>query len=144
MANELKIESVVADTGILYALADRNDSWHERSAGFIDNYKGRIVVPCSVLPETCYLLNNHLSAFAERVFLESACRKEFTVEHLTVKDFIRCKELLEKYKDLNIGFADATIAAVAERLSIRKILTTDRKHFSAIKPGHCKAWELLP
>jgi hypothetical protein len=64
--------------------------------------------------------------------------------HFNADDLSRCIELLKKHKDFNIGFVDASIIAISERLNVCKILTTDRKHFSMIEPRHCKVFNLLP
>jgi predicted nucleic acid-binding protein len=41
-------------------------------------------------------------------------------------------------------FVDATVVAIAERLKIQRILTTDCRDFSLVRPRHCKEFELLP
>ena len=48
------------------------------------------------------------------------------------------------YADNNIGAADASVVALAERLDTDLVLTLDRRHFSAIRPRHCEAFRLLP
>ena len=53
-------------------------------------------------------------------------------------------EIVERYADLPLGAADASIVAVAERLGIRQVLTLDRTHFSIVRPRHVDAFELLP
>ena len=65
------------------------------------------------------------------------------VENLTTDDLRRTSNLLEQNSGANIGLVDATVVAVAERLKIRRILTTDRRHFSLIHPRHCSHFELL-
>jgi predicted nucleic acid-binding protein len=52
--------------------------------------------------------------------------------------------VLQKYADANIGFVDASIVAIAERLDVRTIATTDRRHFSMFRPKHCRGFELVP
>ena len=66
------------------------------------------------------------------------------MEELTIQDLQRTLELLRRYEDAQIGFVDATVVAIAERLKIQRILTTDRRDFSLIRPRHCKQFELLP
>ena len=53
-------------------------------------------------------------------------------------------ELVEKYADFPLGGTDASVIALAERLGAPIILTLDRRHFAAIAPSHCEAFELLP
>lgn len=144
MEKSYKIDTVVCDTGIIYALADKKDSWHKQSTDFIYAFKGRLIIPSTVIPETCYLLNTYLGSFAEIGFINSLINRELSIEHFNTADLSRCIELLKKYEDFNIGFVDASMIAISERLNICKILTTDRKHFSVVRPKHCEAFMLLP
>ncbi|MBI4698117.1 MAG: PIN domain-containing protein [Nitrospirae bacterium] len=144
MEKSYKIDSAVIDTGIVYAIADKKDSWHKQAVGFVSAFKGRLIIPSSVIPEACYLLNTYLGPASEIGFINSLINRELAVEHFNADDMSRCVELLNKYSDSNIGFVDASMVAICERLNISKILTTDRRHFTVIKPGHCEAFTLLP
>jgi uncharacterized protein len=130
------------DTGVLYALADRDDAWHARSRRFLASAKELLLVPVTVLPEVCYLLHARLGPFAERQFLLSVAAGELTVEDLVDADTKRSVEILERYPA--IGFVDASIVAMAERLKLSTIATTDRRHFGAIRPRHVAAFDLVP
>lgn len=136
--------SAVVDTGILYAMADRDDAWHERVKAFLESQADELIVPVTVLPEACYLMNTYIGRETERRFVLSLLQGEMRIENLTVDDLKRASGLLEQYGDANIGFVDATVVAVAERLRIRRLLTTDRRHFSLIRPRHCPVFHLLP
>jgi predicted nucleic acid-binding protein len=135
---------VIVDTGILYAIADRDDAWHGPVKTYLKTQTDTLIVPVMVLPETCYLLNTYIGPDAERRFIASFLQGEMKVEGMTGDDLRRTSNLLEQYAHANIGFVDATVVAVAERLKIRRILTTDRRHFSLIHPRHCPLFELLP
>jgi uncharacterized protein len=136
--------AILVDTGILYAMADMDDAWHESLKTFFRNAKDVLLVPVTVLPEVCYLLNTHLGQESERVLISAIIQGELRVEGLKEDDFRRSLRILETYSDINIGFVDASLVAMAERLKIQRILTTDRRHFSIIRPRHCHAFELLP
>ena len=136
--------SVVVDTGPLYALADRDDAWHHRTVRFVETTHDELIVPASVLPEAGYLLLTHLGPAAERQLVQSALSGELTIEDLTNADYRRALELVRRYESARIGFVDSTVMAVAERLKITRILTTDRRDFSIVRPRHCKTFELLP
>lgn len=136
--------TVLVDTGILFAMADLDDAWHEPVKAFLQNITDVLVVPITVLSEICYLLNTHLGKESERKLIASITQNELRVEGLTTEDFRRSLQLLETYSDVNIGFVDASMVAIAERLKIHRILTTDRKHFSIIRPRHCRSFDLLP
>ena len=136
--------SILVDTGILYAIADRDDTWHERTRIFLENNTDALIVPVTVIPEACYLLNSYLGQDAEQSFITSITRGEMRVEGLLNKDFARSLELLQTYASANIGFVVASVIALAERLNIRRLLTTDRRHFSFIRPRNFPAFVLLP
>jgi predicted nucleic acid-binding protein len=135
---------ILVDTGPLYAMADRDDDWHSRVVRFLGRSRDELIVPVSVLPEAAYLLAAHLGPDAERKLVRSVIDGEMGLAELTTPDLRRTLELLDRYAAARIGFVDATVVATAERLRISRILTTDRRDFSLIRPRHCKAFELLP
>ncbi len=143
MEKGIKRQITLLDTGIVYAMSDEDDSWHERVRSFIGNSDDMLVLPSTAVPEVCYLLNSYLGWKAEYKFLNSLALGELKIEHFNREDLKRINELLKTYSDINIGFVDASIVAVAERLKVRRLLTTDRRHFSIIKPSHCPAFTLL-
>jgi hypothetical protein len=134
----------LVDTGILYAAADRDDAWNARAAGWLEGFRGRLLIASPIVPEVCYLLNTNLGPAAEIKFVRALRRRELSIEHPVDADLLRIEELLDLHVKANLGFVDAACVAVAERLRITEIATTDRRHFSAVKPRHCKAFALLP
>ena len=59
---------------------------------------------------------------------------------------MRALELDAKFKEMNLGLVDGAVAAVAERRKVYRVLTTDRRDFSAIRvgPQYRQALELIP
>ena len=135
---------ILIDTGPLYAMADRDDDWHSRVVRFLKHSRDELVVPVAVLPEAAHLLAAHLGPEAEQRLVRAVVNGEMALEALTLQDLRRTHELLSRYAAARIGFVDAAVVATAERLRISRILTTDRRDFSLIRPRHCKAFELLP
>ena len=131
--------AILVDTGAIYALADL-----EPVRAFLEGNAHSLIVPVTVLPEVCYLINAYLGQQAERRFVAALANGELTIEPLLLSDLPRCVRLLEIYEDANLGFVDASLVAVAERLNIQQILTTDRRDFSLVRPEHCPTFELLP
>jgi uncharacterized protein len=76
--------------------------------------------------------------------LESIVQGDLPLEYLTEADVRRSLEIVKKYADGDIGFVDASIVAVAERLRVARILTLDRQHFHLLRPSHRDAFDLLP
>ena len=130
------------DTGPLYALADADDAWHERMRDFMEKRDETVLVPVTVLPEVTYLLRSRLGDRVERSFVGSLAARQMAIEPLQQADVERCETLIDRYRDL--GFVDCTVIAMAERLRLSAIVTTDRRHFSIVRPAHRMAFDLLP
>lgn len=136
--------TIVADTGSLYALVDASDAWHKRVVEWWRKNREPVVVPVCVLPEVCYLLHTRISQQAEAAFVRSITDGEFVIEPLEAEDVARAEALIRKYADLELGFVDATVIATAERLDAVEVVTTDRRHFAAVRPRHVGAFRLSP
>ena len=134
--------ALLLDTGVLYALADADDAWHARCRYYVVRTRATLVVPVTVLPEVTYLLRDRLGSSQERAFVDALVRDPLRVETTTRSDYERCAALMEKYPA--IGFVDASVVAIAERLRLSTIATTDRRHFGLIRPRHVAAFELVP
>lgn len=135
---------LVADTGALYALYDAGDQHHLRVRSVVEQHRGSIVVPVAILAEVDYLLLRWLGVDAELDFLDSLESGAFELEPFTPSDLERCRELLERYRDLRLGLADASVVATAERLGTDQILTVDERDFRALVSKQGKAFTLLP
>ena len=66
------------------------------------------------------------------------------VEDLLPEDYARAAELCEQYADARVGFVDAAVLSVVERLGERKLATLDHRHFGLLRPRHVEALELVP
>ena len=133
---------LLLDTGILYAAADRDDNWHARSVSLLRRTQESLLVPVTVVPEVAYLIRSRLGTSAERQFVRAVTNRELAIESLTDADWRRSLALVETYEE--IGLVDATVVAIAERLRLRTVATTDRRHFGAVRPRHCDAFTLVP
>ena len=136
--------SVLADTGALYALHREIDPWHARTRDWLSQARTTLLVPGTVEQETAYMISTRVGPLAEARFLRTAVEGQYTIVDLDPSDVLRAADLVEAYADFPIGFVDASIVAVAERLDIRELLTTDRHHLGVIRPAHCERLRLLP
>lgn len=135
---------VVADSGALYALVDASDGWHARVVRWWEQNRKPVILPVSVLPEVCHLLQTRLGAEAELAFVRSLAEGELQAESLEPDDVDRSIAVMEQYSDFPLGFVDASVIAVAERVEARDVLTTDRRHFSVVRPRHVRGFTLVP
>lgn len=81
---------------------------------------------------------------AEAAFLLSLASGELQLAELTRPDLSRMAELVERYADLPLGAADASVVALAERLNVHEIATLDHRDFTVVRPRHVEALTLLP
>jgi predicted nucleic acid-binding protein len=136
--------AILVDTGPIVAIVNDRDSHHHDVMACIERTTESLVVPITVLPEVDYLLTRWHGSHVAIRGLELATGQDFRLESVLAADLPRIFELMRQYADSNIGFVDASIVAVAERLRVRKVLTLDRRHFGMIRPRHCPALDILP
>ena len=119
------------DTSGVIAAADARDRFHDAAVSALSAERA-LVIPGPILAETMFMLRRRLGTDAERAFLAGLARGEPAVDDRV--DFARVSALLERYDDLDLSFADAVVAASAERHGGR-ILTLDRGSFDAVARG---------
>jgi uncharacterized protein len=136
--------ALICDTSGVFALYDADDAEHHATAAFVELEPGPLLLPVILLAEIDYLLHLRLGPDAALEFLEAVEQGDFTLVPLTRLDLGRARELLVEYHDLEIGLADATIVAAAERLDIPRLLSFDQRHFRAIKPRNFAHFNLFP
>ncbi len=91
--------------------------------------------PQTTLTEIAYLLTREQGNRAAAHFLSSLPKTRLRVIALEALDLQRTAEILEQYADSRVDFVDATIAAVAERLNLRRICTVDVRDFRLLRPA---------
>jgi uncharacterized protein len=133
----------IADTGFILALGNVDDQFHQ-ACNTIKRQEPIIYVPQSVLAEVGYMLNRDLGSLGLARFLRTLSETKYRVIPLELRDILRTADLLEKYADVRPDFVDLSIAAVAERMGIRRILTIDRRDFQILRPAHIDHFEILP
>ena len=133
----------IIDTSAIIGLIDKGCQQHDKISGIIKKNDINLIVPSPIIPEVCFMLNKKFGSDVEMKFLEEIISVNLQIEILKFHDLQRIAEILKKYKDLNIGFVDGSIVAIAERLKINQILTLDNKHFSSIVPVGFDYFEIL-
>jgi len=132
------------DSGFLYAVFNRSEQQHETALKIIRGIHESVLLPVPAITETAYLLARDIGPEAVATFLEYLTTGELILESPEQADYSRAAEIIRQYADAEIDFVDALIVAIAERLSITRILTLDQRDFRIIRPRHCSAFELLP
>jgi uncharacterized protein len=130
------------DTGPLVAYLDRTDKDHAAVVPFLDSFNGQLVTTSAVISEAMY--------FVAGVRSGPALLAEFVAASgLQVYDFSDANELteaarrMEKYADLPMDYADATLVLLAEQLGVFDVLTLDRRGFNVFRSSRGKRFSLI-
>lgn len=132
---------LILDTGAVVALLNRKDESHVSCTEFFKNFQGRLFSTEPVLTESLYLLSHSfdnekkcLLFFQEEIQLVASSRKILS-QTLT---------LMEKYQDIPMDFADATLVALAEEIETGDIFTLDRRGFETYRWERNKTFKIYP
>jgi predicted nucleic acid-binding protein len=136
--------ALILDTGPLYASLDRGDADHAACRRLIETAEDRLVIPAPVLVEVDYWIHTRLHAGVLVALLDDILVGAYSVEAIEPQDYYRIHELCDRYADADIGFVDAAVLAVVERLNETRLATLDHRHFGTLRPRHVDALKLLP
>jgi uncharacterized protein len=134
--------SVLLDTGIVYAYYDRSDDWHERARRLVEGQQRGLVLPSPIIPEVDHLLGHRLGIASRLLFYTGILDGYYLVADLPRNAYARIADLNRQFGDLELGFVDAAVVALAETLGIARVATTDRRHFGPL--AIALSLELLP
>ncbi len=95
-----------------------------------------------VLTEAMHLLR--FSWQAQRALWSMVEDQGIRLAPLDESDAPRIGELMRKYRDLPMDFADAALVRVAERERFRRVFTLDRRDFSIYRPFRLGRFTILP
>ena len=118
------MKRILMDSGPLIALFNRSDRYHAASIAFIKSNRAQLITTLASITETLHLLGFNRNAQTD--FLTWVNAGAVTIEPITAVDLLRIKELIIKYSDLPMDFADACLVFLGEKLTINEIATIDR------------------
>jgi uncharacterized protein len=123
----------LADTGPIVAAANRRDHAHDLAAALVTELGRELVVLDSVIVEVDQLLRARVNRDAGVAFLSAIAKGEHAVDFMTQGLVRHAAEIDARFRDLDLGFVDASIMAYAERHDL-PILTFDFEDFRAAPP----------
>ncbi len=136
------MREIILDTGPFVALLDRSERSHGTCAAFFKVTEGRFVTTEPVLTEVVYLLGPSFAM--QRPALEFILRGGAEIVSQTQQSLQRALQLMEKYRDVPMDFADATLVTLAEERSIREVFSLDRRGFETYRIHSRKTFTLYP
>lgn len=124
---------LLLDTGAIVSLLDRAQRRHLEFVQFFAAWTGQVVTTEAVLTEATHLLGRvHGGALA---CLDFVLAGGALLIPSTPNSLRRARDLVARYADQPMDFADATLVVLAEDLKTDHVLTTDQRGFNAYRIG---------
>jgi predicted nucleic acid-binding protein len=136
------VRGVLVDAGPLVAIIDRGDPDHDACVDALGTLPHSLITVWPAFTEAMYLLAP--SWQGQKALWSRLEIGALTLASLDETDAPRMRELMEKYRDLPMDLADAALVRVAERESLARIFTLDRRHFSVYRVGRRRSFSILP
>ena len=133
---------MLVDTGPLVALLSRDDARYRGCRAVFRSLREPPLTVWPALTEAMHLLRDSWGG-QDRLFglLEVG---SVEIAPLGPGDVSRMRQLMQKYHDLPMDFADAALVTVAEREGITRVFTLDRRDFEVYRPAKIGRFSLVP
>lgn len=135
---------IIADTSALLALFNGSEPAHAAVREVVDAEAEPLVVSPYVVAELDYLVATRLGVDAELAVLAELSGGAYHLAEMGPADLEAAAAVVGRYRDQELGVADASLVVLAERYRIRSLLTLDHRHFSVVRPASGGRFKLLP
>lgn len=135
---------IIADTSALLALFNGSEPAHAAVREVVDAEAEPLVVSPYVVAELDYLVATRLGVDAELAVLAELSGGAYHLAEMGPADLEAAAAVVGRYRDQELGVADASLVVLAERHRIRSLLTLDHRHFSVVRPASGGRFKLLP
>lgn len=133
---------LIIDTGAIVALLDRSEARHEDCVRVLEGHAGPLLSTEPVLTEALHLLG--FDRRAQEACLQFFLRGAVSLVPTGLASLERAGRLMEKYKDIPMDYADATLVVLAEDLETERVFTLDRRGFTVFRWKGGRSFEVVP
>jgi predicted nucleic acid-binding protein len=132
----------LVDTGAILALLDRTDRWHRVCVDAFDQLTLPLLTSEAVLTELFHLLGDsrHEMETAWK-FIRSGALRMSVIDHSELPEI---QDLMRRYSDRPMDFADATLVYLARREGLSTVFTVDHSDFNTYRIERRKRFRILP
>ncbi len=135
---------IICDTSGLIAAYSSADARHRQVTEILRSDPDALVLSPYVLAELDYMVATRAGVRAELKVLGDVAAGVYRLAEFGRLDVARAAAVADRYQDLRIGLADASLVVLAARYATTRLLTFDERHFRVIKPMHADAFTILP
>ena len=135
---------ILLDTSGLLSALDRSQRHHDAARRALESAAPPWILSPFVLAELDYLLATRVSLDAERALLAEVARGVYRLEAFDGADILAAERIVGRFRELQVGLADASVVVLANRHGTRDVLTLDQRHFRTLRGPGGRPFRLLP
>lgn len=111
------------DSGVIIALFDKSDTFHQKSVEFLRTFKGELITSWAVMTEVSHMLDFNQQVQID--FLKWAELGGLKVHNITQDEIVSIRLKMEKYLDIPMNLGNATLMHIANKEKIGTIVSID-------------------
>jgi predicted nucleic acid-binding protein len=135
---------IVIDTSVIVAYMNANDEYHETVSSWLDQTDDDLATTPLIVAEVDHLVAARGGRAAVSALRDDLAAGAYLVEWWQGA-IASSVSIAERYADNDLGLADASLVALAQRLETISIATLDERHFRVVRPlAAGNAFRLLP
>ena len=136
--------AILLDPSAVLAAADVADLNHRAAVAWFERVDEPLLLGALGLGELDLLLQRELGVEATRAVVDSLVAGSIRLVPPTTEDLARAAELMAEAEEHRPRLADALLVATAERLSIRRVASFDRRPLAVFRPRHTRTLDFEP
>ena len=134
---------MLVDTSGILLLADAAGAGHQAAVAAVAADRQPVLSPF-VLAEADYLLAKRFGSRAALTLARDVGRGTYELAPFDAGDVAAAVLVQERFSDLGIGLTDASVVVLADRYETAEVLTTDLRHFRALRWRSRRHFRILP
>lgn len=117
------MQKTIIDSGPIIALFDKSDKYHHQVLNFLKSFKGELVTSWAVITEVSHMLDFNLKVQID--FLKWIEVGGISIYDIAQDEIANIRVMMEKYLDIPMDLADATLMYIANKERIKNIVSID-------------------
>ena len=138
-----RLDVILVDSSGVVAAVDPRQEHHAAASQVLVRPDRRVLSPF-ILAELDYLIARNGGQREEDKLLRDVANGVYELAPFGAVDVAAARVVIQRYADLNLGLADASVVVLAERYQCRDVLTLDQRHFRAVEGPGGRPFRLLP
>lgn len=121
------MQNTLIDAGPIIALFNKNDKYHHQIKSFLKGYVGSLSTTWPVVTEVSHMLSFNVQTQID--FLKWIQLGGVIINEINGKDIERIIQLSQKYSNIPMDLADASLIVLSEKLDVKRIITIDSDYY---------------